>query len=409
MDDGFFVPGYHDGMAAFQGPRGATILVRNHEVRPGSGTAGPFGAHNRLLEKIDRAKIYDAGFGVTPGLGGTTTLVYDTRRRRLERHFLSLAGTWVNCAGGRTPWNSWITCEEIELERGSRFERDHGFAFEVPASDSIGLARPEPLKAMGRFQREAVAVDPRTGIVYQTEDQYEGLLYRFIPTRSGRLIEGGRLQALRLKDLHGADTSNWNSVRIRPGQSLPTEWVDLEDVESPRQDLRLRGHTSGAAVFHRAEGMLFAHDAVYFACTDGGYARLGQIWRYDPSPHEGTPDEQTQPGRLELFVELSDRRVGKQFDNMTVAPWGDLIVCEDADTGDNRLLGVTPGGLFYPIASNQLSSSEFAGPCFSPDGDTLFVNMQKPGLTLAITGVSGSFPRPSHEMVSKSGAWAQRS
>ena len=111
------------------------------------------------------------GSGELPCLGGTTTLVYDTRTQTLEKHFLSLIGTIRNCAGGLTPWNTWITCEETMQKAEGTYDADHGYNFEVPASADIGLADPIPLKAMGRFNHEAVAVDPKTGIVYETEDR----------------------------------------------------------------------------------------------------------------------------------------------------------------------------------------------------------------------------------------------
>jgi secreted PhoX family phosphatase len=184
MSDGLLVPGAHDGMAAFRGPRGRTILVRNHEMQAEWG-GSPFGEGNKLLSKVAPGRFYDYGKGQNPQLGGTTTLVYNTKKRVLESQFLSLAGTCRNCAGGPTPWNTWITCEETvmpaNLASGGTTERDHGYNFEVPASAKIGLAMPVALKAMGRFNHEAVAVDARSGIVYQTEDRDDGLIYRFHP------------------------------------------------------------------------------------------------------------------------------------------------------------------------------------------------------------------------------------
>jgi secreted PhoX family phosphatase len=251
---------------------------------------------------------------------------------------------------------------------------------------------------MGRFRREAVAIDPRTSIVYQSEDLGDGLLYRFLPEKPGRdgdrgdLSAGGRLQALRLLDRQSADTRNWfeDGKPIAPnvpvGQPLAVQWVDLADVQSPLDDLRYRGRwCSGAACFARTEGMWFAGDVVYFACTSGGKARKGQIWRYTPSPLEGTTDEQKAPARLELFLEPNDKTVVNNADNLTVAPWGDLIVCEDSEE-TNRLIGVTPAGQTYVLARNVRDKSEFAGAVFAPDGRTLFVNLQECALTLAITG-----------------------
>lgn len=399
MNDGLRVPGGHDGMAAFPGPDGLTVLVRNHELVPADLRRGPFGLKNELLGRVPRERLYDRGRGVTPGLGGTTTLVYDTRSRRLHRQFLSLAGTWRNCAGGPTPWGTWLTCEETVQRAQGPAERDHGFVFEVPADPEKGpVAEPLPLKAMGRFNHEAAAVDPKSGAVYMTEDRGGtsvtrpserglGLLYRFLPDRPGHLARGGRLQALKIRDRAGADTTNWGwrEPAVPVGAPLAVEWIDLENVESPDDSLRHQGHAKGAARFSRGEGIWTARDGIYFCATDGGRRRKGQIWRYVPSPEEGTPGEARRPGTLELFIEPDDASVMENCDNLTAAPWGDLVFCEDGPWG-NRLVGVTPQGKLYPIARNALNSFEMAGACFSPDGTTLFANIQTPGLTLAIWG-----------------------
>lgn len=386
MDDGFFVPGRHDGMAAFPGPEGKTILVRNHELLPGQRDDGPFGPDNRLTSKLDPKFLWDAGSGKAPGLGGTTTLVFDIKSQKLERHFLSLAGTWRNCAGGPTPWKSWITCEESVQRAESPIEKDHGYCFEVPASAEPGLVVPVPLRAMGRFNHEAAAVDAPSGVVYETEDRGDGLFYRFLPDVPGTLARGGRLQALRMKGRPGIFTSNRNpATQISVGETLEVDWIDLEDVESPDDDLRERGAAAGAAVFSRGEGIWTGKNAAYFACTNGGAARLGQVWRYVPSPNEGKSAEKDAPGKLELFVEPNDSRLLEACDNLTVAPWGDLLLCEDGP-GKQHIVGVTPEGRLYTLLENILNGSEFAGATFSPDGGTLFVNIQKPGLTMAVSG-----------------------
>lgn len=391
MDDGLLVPGKHDGMGVFPGRNGRIILVRNHEMEAGATEYSPFGAKRTLLRKINRRKLYDAGRGKKPGLGGTTTLVYNPKEQRLEKHFMSLAGTYRNCAGGITPWNSWITCEEDTSvpnadgqNQDDEMEKEHGYNFEVPATEQISLADPLPLKAMGRFRHEAVAVDPRTGIIYETEDRSDGLLYRFIPNEPGRLLAGGRLQALKFKDSARADTRNFQQRTIRASQKFDVEWVDMKDVESPDDDLRYQGfYDSGAARFARGEGIWQGKDGIYFACTNGGTKRKGQIWRYVPSAVEGKPEEKNRPGKLELFIEPNDGELVENCDNITLAPWGDLIICEDGKN-PQYLVGVTPEGKTYRFGKTTLS--EFAGACFSPDGKTMFVNILSPGMTLAITG-----------------------
>ncbi len=387
MDDGLIAPGIHDGQCAFPAPGGKTILVCNHELDRGLNSLGPFGNENELLARIDRSKLYDNGFGKHPAIGGTTTLLYDTVTRKVEKQFLSLAGTVRNCAGGPTPWGSWITCEETTQSADKFHEQDHGYNFEVPARADSGLVKAIPIKPMGRFYHEAVAIDPATGIVYQTEDRPDGLIYRYIPTTPGNLLAGGRLQALKIHAARSFDTRNWSRHRVSVGDVLEVEWADLEDIESPTDELRYEGYFGGkAARFARAEGMWFGRASVYFACTNGGAKLHGQIWKYTPSPHEGRADESKSPGKLELFIEPEDSSIAENADNLTMAPWGDVFVCEDNDRDCKRLLRVTPTGKVIEFARNTYNFSELAGVTFSPDGSTLFVNIQNPGLTVAVWG-----------------------
>ncbi len=386
MSDGFFVPGLPDGMATFPTADGKTLIVRNHEVNTGANpTMGPFGEGNVLFDRIDKSLMYDAGVNGAPCYGGTTTIVYDTASGTVEKQFLSLAGTIRNCAGGPTPWNSWITCEETVERAGERASLDHGYNFDVPAEASGILHRAVPLVDMGRFNHEAVAVDPKTGIVFQTEDEGDGLIYRFLPNTPGELAAGGRLQALVIRGQPSLDTRNWEQQTVPAGAEFEVEWIDMHDVQSPDGDLRLRGFASGAARFARGEGMWYGNDNVYFACTNGGSNKTGQIWRYTPSPFEGRSEETNQPGRLQLFLEPNDSNLLENADNLTVSPWGDLIICEDT-SNHASLVGVTTAGEIYEFARNVGSKSELAGATFSPDGSTLFVNIQGDGLTLAITG-----------------------
>ncbi len=161
--------------------------------------------------------------------------------------------------------------------------------------------------------------------------------------------------------------------------------MDMDGVTSPKDDLRFRGFKAGAARFARGEGMWTGDDEIFFTCTNGGKATAGQIWRYRPSEAEGTAAETKSPGRLELFIEPNDSNILKSADNLTVSPWGDVMVCEDRSDRVVRIVGVTRDGKPYTFA-NHHKRSEFAGATFSPDGSTLFVNIQHHGLTLAISG-----------------------
>lgn len=388
MNDGLLVPGMYDGMGAFSGSKGKTILIRNHENSPGADLLGPFGKSNEMIHKIDKNKIYDFGKGEDTCVGGTTTVVYNEKTGKVESQYLSLIGTVRNCAGGITPWQSWITCEESNLKIGDKLEKDHGYNFEIPATEKIGIADPHPIKAMGRFTHEAVAVQPKTGIVYQTEDEGNSLFYRYLPNTYGKLLDGGKLQCLVIKEWKNADTRNYQELttdRFPEKKSFEVEWIDLADVESPDGDLRLRGFKMGAARFSRGEGIWYGKKELFFACTDGGKNRRGQIFKYTPSKFEGQAAEKDAPATLELFLEPNDVETFQNCDNLTIAPWGDVIICEDKS--NPRVIGITPAGKTYVIAKNiGYRNSEFAGPVFSPSGKTLFINIQSPGVTLAITG-----------------------
>ena len=399
MSDGLQVPAAHDGMAAFAGPDGRVILVCNHEMVSAFPEYSAFGTGFAALPDTVREKVYDWGGEVTPGAGGTTTTIYDPRRKKTERQFLSLAGTELNCAGGPTPWGSWLSCEETFSSAGTSFESGrqlvrnerHGYVFEVPAA-ATELVPAEPLRAMGRFEHEAAAVHAASGIVYLTEDQYHSLFYRFIPNVAGQLREGGRLQALAVVGKPSFRTHNWGiAPDITPEDSLPVAWIDLDDVDPVEDDLRSRGAALGAAMFARGEGLAEADGDLVFTCTIGGHARLGQVFRYTPSPYEGKGNEADAPGRLQLVAEAREDSLLRHADNLTMAPWGDLIVCEDTFSHCG-LVGIRPDGSQYALADNPYSNSELAGVCFSPDGTTMFVNIQYPGMTVAVTGPWPSRP-----------------
>ncbi len=394
MNDGLISPGMHDGMGVFKLNDEKMILVRNHENLPGAESTGPFDLGNKLINKVDKSKIYDFAKGERTCVGGTTTMVYNERSQKIEVEYLSLVGTVRNCAGGITPWNSWITYEETELKNGGEngfLEKDHGYNFEIPASEKIALINPVPIKAMGRFVHEAVAVHPKNGIVYQTEDSDDGIFYRYLPDVYGNLHKGGRLQCLVINEWKSADTRNWGSLKTDPfpvKKSFDVSWIDIDNVEAPDGDLRLRGYQKGAARFARGEGIWYGKKELFFACTSGGKNAKGQIFRYVPSKFEGHTKEKDSPARLELFLEPNNTDTFQNCDNLTIAPWGDVIICEDK--ADPRIIGITPRGNTYVIAKNiGYRQSEFAGPVFSPSGKTLFVNIQSPGLTLAITGPWG--------------------
>ena len=362
MSDGGTVPDAADGMGCFALPGGKLALVRNHELRPGKNSGGASGA----------AFAHDITGAALPG--GTTTLVLNAATLEREREYRSLSGTIRNCSGGVTPWGSWLTCEEDVTRAGAKSTQDHGWVFEVPAVATAPVD-PVPLKAMGRFNHEAAVVDPASGAVFMTEDRDDGLLYRFLPTVPGQLARGGRLQALAL--------SAPAKAAVTPGAWAKVRWIDLDNPESPADDLRKRGAALGAMTFARGEGIHMGTGArgkaeLYFTATSGGAAGLGQVWRLRLD---------RAADRLQLFFESTDPAQFNYGDNLTVAPNGHLIVCEDqyTDDAENHLRGLTAAGLPYDFARVRLKT-EPAGGCFSPDGKVLFVNLYSPTTTLAITG-----------------------
>ena len=231
---------------------------------------------------------------------------------------------------------------------------------------------------MGRFNHEAACIDPSSGLVYLTEDREDGALYRFVPAQPGNLQAGGRSQAMVIEGVK--DTRNWNTQNMIQNYRFEARWVDLEDVESPNDDLRYQAAAKGAAVIARGEGIHMGKNEAYICSTSGGKEKVGQVFRLSPS-RDGLSDT------VELFFESRSHHAFNSGDNLTVAPNGHLIVCEDqyTDVVDNYLRGLTTAGLPYDMARLRLQT-ELAGACFSPDGQVLFVNVFAPTRTLAITG-----------------------
>ena len=150
------------------------------------------------------------------------------------------------------------------------------------------------------MKRSIIAFDPKSGSVYQTEDQHNGMIYRFLPNDKTDLKKGGKLQGLAF--INGVqDTRNWKDQIIKKNQSYQIKWIDIDNVESPNDNLRYQGYEKGCARFARPEGLWEHNGEVFYTCTSGGKKELGQIWKYIPSPYEGTSNESEAPGKLELF------------------------------------------------------------------------------------------------------------
>jgi secreted PhoX family phosphatase len=384
MSDGFPTPKAMDGMATFPLANGNVLLVRNHEdsqagatlrPRPAGSTSSSAGILNNRLDTHygPRAFAFDEFAG-----GGTVTLEVEPHgQRELVRQHWSLVGTLRNCAGGPTPWGSWLSCEEsLESSSATGYAQNHGYIFEVPIDTVPGIpAQPVALRHLGRYAHEAVAVDPATGIVYETEDQGDGSgFYRFVPstkpTQPGDLaVTTGELQMLKVADAPGYETAINQTI----GVDLPVEWVPITNPDPSPVSVVVSGQTlsavfveglaAGGARFRRLEGCWHAAGRIFFISTNGGDMGFGQVWVYDPSRET-----------LTLVAESPNHDVFDGPDNVCASPRGGLVFCEDA-TGTQFVRGVSPSGDVFPLARNLRNSLEFAGACFSPDGETLFVNL----------------------------------
>ncbi|WP_329010225.1 alkaline phosphatase PhoX [Streptomyces sp. NBC_01601] len=382
LESGESTPSNHDGTAAFAGPRGAVLLVNNHELK------GPRADWEHPVP-LTEGLVYD------PAAAGGCTVV-EVRRDRVAE-WVGVAGTSTNCAGGSTPWGTWLTCEETEDRTGQNgMTKDHGYVFEVDPADRRANRAPKPLKALGRYAHEAVVVDPKRGHLFLTEDASgpNGLFYRWTPPEGfhhgrGRLRtladDAGVLQAFRCFDSGGRFVDDLSRA-TRTGTVYGVDWVDVPDRDARTAAVRKQFSDGQVTRARKLEGMWWGDGGVYvvssYAREESPVQHDGQVWFYDPRRRT-----------LTLKVLLGTGGTFDGPDNITVSPYGGLVIAEDGE-GAQHLFGATDSGRTYPIARNELNIgsdsvpeySEFTGVTFSPDGHTLFANIQQPGIMLAITG-----------------------
>lgn len=382
MSDGQPTPGIFDGMAAYPGRGGTTVLIRNHENRERAGE----------LKVMTPAHLqYN-----TAALGGNTKL--EVRRKRagtdptsgqplynyeVVRDFAILGGTSTNCAGGIRSPHTWITCEEVVKRLNGN---KHGYLFEIDA-DADGPVPAIPVIQAGRRAHEA-AVEA-AGIIYMTEDRgitadpvlgsIGACFYRYVPNPRGAgyplAQTSGPLEALKLRDEFHANMDIGRVV----GKPYAVEWVpvpepDHDDDTDARVDRvagftpnRIQAQDNGAAYFDRLEGMWTepGESRIFFDTTSGGAAKLGQVWEY-------------HPGRktLTLVFESSSSAELQNPDNVVVVPQtGHIFLQEDGD-GEQYVRGITRDGEIYDFARTTSNETEFCGGCFDPDGKTFYLNQQ---------------------------------
>ncbi len=393
-------PSDHDGMAVFDAGRGRYTLIQNHENDPGA----EFGVPHV------RGTVYDPG---AVDAGGCTVITTDRAGRNLGE-FVAISGTVSNCAGGPTPWGTWLTCEETEDRAGATwtegdrtgvFQKDHGYVFEVWAD---GNTDPRPIKCLGRYAHEALAIDQDRRHIYLSEDADEpnGLFYRWTAPRGVQVgpkvltrlaADAGVLAAMQIILDDGSvlpDVAYLTSAQL--GRPFAVRWLEVPERDARTTPVREQFADGQVTRGRKFEGVWGTEDGVYvvnsYAWEDGelpadAVPHDGMVWFYDYRaqtiqlvtyfPHQATSEEGAPAKYPDLTFDGPD--------NVTVTPWGSLVLAEDG-AGASHVLGSFPGGPTYAIARNQLNDSEFCGPVFSADGKVLFVNMQDPGLTLAITG-----------------------
>jgi secreted PhoX family phosphatase len=420
LGDGVTIPGRHDGMAAFAGPHDHVRLVRNHEVlRSGSAFAsGP---------------VYD------PAAQGGTTSTLVSKAGVPGESGASLAGTMGNCSGGPMPWGSWVTCEEtingpdvfddFQFGGGTSYvdnvnlQEKHGYVFEVPA---VGQSAAEPITQAGRFSHEAIVYSPDDEAFYLTEDDFgfPSGFYRYVPkvkpSATQQIADGGDLYMLAVTGAPNAHLEGVNDI----GATFDVSWVRIPD---PDPSFRTKSDKDGGirqptttndeairavaeqgwldrrhptAYFGRLEGAVYDSGVVYFTATQGGGAPEHGFNPKNPKPApDGFGNGRGQIWAYhvrEQFLELVYVSPGADVldfpDNITTSPSGTLVICEDGSDG-NYLRGLGTDGQLFDIAQNlipkgtDIGGDEFAGSTFSPDGETLFVNIQaSTGMSIAIWG-----------------------
>nr|WP_237270371.1 alkaline phosphatase PhoX [Streptomyces caniscabiei] len=328
-------------------PSGFTsrVIARSGQTVPGTSYTWHNAPDGGACYADGTGWIYVSNSEINPS-GGASAVRFSSTGAVTSAYRI-LSGTRQNCAGGRTPWNTWLSCEEV----------DRGYVYET---DPWGAKAAVRRDAMGRFKHEAAAADPTRGVVYLTEDVTDGCFYRFRPTTWGDL-SSGTLEVL----VAGTATSG------------PVSWARVPD---PTGATATRNQVSGAKRFNGGEGCHYA-DGICWFTTKGD----NRVWQYDAAAQtiELAYDDSLVTGGTAPLTGV---------DNVTGSSSGDLYVAEDGGTMEICL--ITPDDTIAPFLRVEgQSASEITGPAFSPDGRRLYFSSQRGssgsssgGITYEVTG-----------------------